>query len=136
MTTRRLSDMLWLGCLGLTGLLGVGNTARSDEPASILQAVVQAKGEPAADASGQIVQTSCTSCGSGLFGNSTGWSGSCSSCGGNGCGTCGSCFPGQLCEPCEGEGFVGRALARLHNCICCPDPCYEPRWVAAANAAF
>jgi hypothetical protein len=24
----------------------------------------------------------------------------------------------------------------MYDCVCCPDPCYQPRWVAPANAAF
>jgi hypothetical protein len=24
----------------------------------------------------------------------------------------------------------------LHDCICCPDPCYEPKWLAIADSAF
>lgn len=31
---------------------------------------------------------------------------------------------------------MGRFAAALYECLCCPDPCYEPRWVAAANASF
>jgi hypothetical protein len=27
-------------------------------------------------------------------------------------------------------------MAELYHCICCPDPCYEPRWIALANAAI
>src|SRR5262249_29676335 len=28
------------------------------------------------------------------------------------------------------------ALQGIYNCICCPDPCYEPKWVGLANSAF
>jgi hypothetical protein len=24
----------------------------------------------------------------------------------------------------------------VYECICCPDPCYDPQWIGAANAAF
>jgi hypothetical protein len=45
--------------------------------------------------------------------------------------------PGRKrCEPYEGHTFFGRFCADLYTSICCPDPCYEPGWVAAANAAF
>jgi hypothetical protein len=136
MKTRLHSRWLLLASLVAGWTAWVHTPARADEPASILQGVMQAKAESAQGQSGPIVQTSCSSCGAGLFGGSSGWTGSCGSCGTGGCGSCGSCFPGQMCEPCVGEGCVGNTLARLHNCVCCPDPCYEPRWVAAANAAF
>lgn len=56
---------------------------------------------------------------------------SCSTCGGSGC------VPGRKrCYPYEGHTFLGRFCADLYTSICCPDPCYEPGWVAAANAAF
>src|SRR5262249_4025605 len=29
-----------------------------------------------------------------------------------------------------------RLLGGIYHCICCPDPCYEPRWNALADAAF
>jgi hypothetical protein len=32
--------------------------------------------------------------------------------------------------------MLGRMFCGIHDCLCCPDPCYEPRWVAAANAAL
>ena len=56
---------------------------------------------------------------------------SCSSCGGSGC------VPGRkACYPYEGHTFLGRFCSELYASLCCPDPCYEPGWVAAANAAF
>jgi hypothetical protein len=36
-------------------------------------------------------------------------------------------------EPCT---FLGRAFANIYECLCCPDPCYQPKWVPAANASF
>src|SRR5262249_47370801 len=27
-------------------------------------------------------------------------------------------------------------LQNLYQCLCCPDPCYQPTWVPAANASF
>ncbi len=41
-----------------------------------------------------------------------------------GCGGSNSCDPGH------------RLLGGLCDALCCPDPCYEPRWIAEANAAF
>ena len=53
-----------------------------------------------------------------------------------GCGA-GGCVPGgKPCYQCEGETFIGRFFANLYECLCCPDPCYQPRWIPAANASF
>ena len=51
----------------------------------------------------------------------------------------GNCIPGrQACEPpCEDpHTFVGAFCQNLYQCLCCPDPCYQPTWVPAANASF
>src|SRR5262249_14680109 len=40
------------------------------------------------------------------------------------------------CGGCCAEGPCGRLLCALYEAVCCPDPCYEPRWVAGANSAF
>ena len=32
--------------------------------------------------------------------------------------------------------MVGRFFANLYECLCCPDPCYQPSWIPEANAAF
>jgi len=57
------------------------------------------------------------------------------------CGSCGGmgCIPGR--RPCEApycppQGFIGRFCANLYECLCCPDPCYQPTWVPEANASF
>ncbi len=31
---------------------------------------------------------------------------------------------------------IGAFLSNLYQCLCCPDPCYQPRWEPAANASF
>jgi hypothetical protein len=50
----------------------------------------------------------------------------------------GSCIPGR--QPCAtpfcGDHIVGQFLNNLYQCLCCPDPCYQPKWVPAANASF
>jgi hypothetical protein len=51
----------------------------------------------------------------------------------------GSCIPGR--QPCnlpanECNTIVGAFLQNLYQCVCCPDPCYQPQWVPAANASF
>jgi hypothetical protein len=52
------------------------------------------------------------------------------------CGS-GPCIPGrEACNPCVHDGVVGRFLCGLYECICCPDPCYLPRWIPVADAAF
>jgi hypothetical protein len=79
--------------------------------------------EPKADS--QVKPAQC--CGGGLLYGG----GGCSSCGG------GHCYPGR--EQCcwwNYDTCCGRIMGALHDCICCPDPCYEPHWVLAANAAF
>jgi hypothetical protein len=58
-----------------------------------------------------------------------------------GCSTCGGgcrCAPGhEPCEPCEAhDGPLGRLFCDFYQCLCCPDPCYEPRWRQLPNAAL
>ena len=79
-----------------------------------------------------VEQASCKSCGSGHGGSLFG-----GGCGPGGCGA--GCYPGRRCDH-ECGTHQGNAVARVWNgfyeCLCCPDPCYDPRWVAAANSAF
>jgi hypothetical protein len=69
--------------------------------------------------------------------------------GGGGCanGACGrpdygrsntSCVPGrsQCCSGIDTSTFCGRLIGGFCEELCCPDPCYEPRWIPEANAAF
>jgi hypothetical protein len=60
--------------------------------------------------------------------------------GGGGCGCCSGgnpCVPGKKpCYPCDATTFLGRCGCALYECICCPDPCYDPHWLAIADAAF
>ncbi|MCA1686982.1 MAG: hypothetical protein LC745_13635, partial [Planctomycetia bacterium] len=51
----------------------------------------------------------------------------------------GSCVPGQ--KPCYPPAtpcgtVFGQFFSNLYQCLCCPDPCYQPRWVPAANASL
>jgi hypothetical protein len=51
----------------------------------------------------------------------------------------GGCIPGRAAcnAPAhESDTVVGALLHNLYQCLCCPDPCYEPRWEPAANASF
>jgi hypothetical protein len=76
----------------------------------------------------------CTTCGSGLLGMPP------PSLDGAlcGCGAGGECVPGRLkpCYPCTSDNCVGRFLCGLYECICCPDPCYEPHWIPLGDSAF
>src|SRR5262249_44088042 len=58
---------------------------------------------------------------------------------GGGCEGCGEagCVAGRApCATCEGHGHLGRLWCAFHNALCCPDPCYEPKWTCGANAAL
>jgi len=96
------------------------------------------------DESQNIQQAGCSSCGNAdplpRPDESGAWSGSSMDDSG-GCMTCGAgrgpCTPGQIpCAECDVHTPAGRMMAELYHCICCPDPCYEPRWIALANAAI
>lgn len=58
----------------------------------------------------------------------------------SGCGADWRCHPGRTpCGPChlhEHDGPVSRFFCCFYECLCCPDPCYEPRWNQVANAAL
>ena len=75
--------------------------------------------------------TACTSCGQFHSGSHFG-GGSSGSCGPGGC------VPGRSrnCHHAESATYVGRFVTNLYHCLCCPDPCYQPRWVPEANASF
>jgi hypothetical protein len=78
-----------------------------------------------------IQQTSCTNCGGGLLGAPE--------FPGEGVASCGEgCIPGrQKCGCCcTSDNAIARFFCGIYDCICCPDPCYEPHWIAAADAAF
>jgi hypothetical protein len=80
----------------------------------------------------KVVQAGCATCGGGLLGGPPeGFE-----AGSAGCAAC--CIPGRFhcCSPCCGDTCFGRILCGLYECVCCPDPCYEPHWCATANAAF
>jgi hypothetical protein len=55
------------------------------------------------------------------------------------CESCGTmpCVPGRTCcHACEGHTRLGRFLCAVYQSICCPDPCYDPCWLAVADSAF
>jgi hypothetical protein len=55
-----------------------------------------------------------------------------------GCGNGGCCTPGRTreCCGCNRDTLAGRIFCGFYEELCCPDPCYDPKWIAAANAAF
>jgi hypothetical protein len=78
---------------------------------------------------GLLSNSGCSDCG----GGSGGGYGS-AGCGSGGCGE-GNC--GRDCVVAEGAPTrIGRFLQGVHNALCCPDPCYVPRWNCPANAAL
>lgn len=44
----------------------------------------------------------------------------------------------QCADGCTENGLVAcqRLCGGLHECLCCPDPCYEPRWQPLVDSAF
>jgi hypothetical protein len=95
-----------------------------------------------------VVPAGCASCGGGLLGAPygdgmiNGMPGGCTGCGNGDCSSCDAgcascCVPGRKkCCPCDDLCGAAKFCCRLRECICCPDPCYEPYWIAAANNAF
>ena len=82
---------------------------------------------------GQVEQSSCATCG-GFHGHLDGHVFTCQT----GCAS-GNCIPGrQPCNPPlnECDTVVGAFMTNLYQCICCPDPCYEPKWEPGAFASF
>ena len=80
-----------------------------------------------------IIKAGCASCanGGGVLGLSPNPEGALCGCGS------GHCAPGHAhCSACESSTYTGRFFCGLYECICCPDPCYEPKWLAIADAAF
>jgi hypothetical protein len=79
-----------------------------------------------------VKPAACTSCGAVHY-NGPGYvNGGASFCGEGGCHAGHPpCEYGP--EPCT---FIGRFFRNIYECLCCPDPCYQPQWVPAANAAF
>jgi hypothetical protein len=57
--------------------------------------------------------------------------GGCPSCGTAGGGGCVKCEP----VPTD-RGPATRVVGRIYEALCCPDPCYQPKWVPLADTAF
>ena len=153
-------SLMTRGCslIAVTLFVAMGGTGRAQTPVAPISAPVVelVKSETTLPAKPEVatgvIQASCPGCGvSSLAPSSPGvWGsghhhsgGGCDSCGllcdGGGCGSCGegSCIPGRApCVSCEGQSRLGRVFCAFHNALCCPDPCYEPRWIDAANSAI
>ncbi len=89
-----------------------------------------------------LQQAGCSSCGTaggllGLHATADGPVGPAEAGPGCNCGS-GNCIPGRLhdCSPCEANTWIGRFVCGVYECICCPDPCYDPHWIPLADAAF
>lgn len=85
---------------------------------------------------GGVVQAGCSSCGAGLLGLHTDNPdmpppmGECSC-------SMSPCYPGRpQCHPCVSDNCVLQCLCEVYDCICCPDPCYDPHWIPVADTAF
>lgn len=136
--TAKTASKWWI--IGIWALLPAALQAQQEPvpdkgapPGGITSALAEKPaGGPQTGAFNQVLQASCKSCGGGLLGEPAyGY-------GGMGCDDCeGGCVPGQKkCVPCVGHNCVSRMFCAFYDCLCCPDPCYEPRWIAAANSAF
>lgn len=118
MSSRRI-----LGLFVLTGLLVTATTGLADDPSVEIT---------------DVTPVGCVGCNSGLlpavpspFIGGTPGGPPCA------CGTGPGCVPGQKpCYPCTSDTHVGRFICGLYECICCPDPCYDPKWYPLADSAF
>lgn len=147
----------WLRCLGILLLgaaPGLGTATAQEKPTAAPQVLFSENqtaprtvpvpaGQPIVD--DQVIQASgCSSCGGGGGGSGSGSYGAyhdhwknrgCMTCG-EGCAPCGHCIPGR--DPCcpDSDSFLGHCWGSIYHCVCCPDPCYVPKWRAGANSAF
>ena len=149
---------LWATLAAAAGLLPAAASAQVPAVTTPIVRGVPASGSPAPEAvpayaqavingtDTGVVQAGCASCGrmaplpavTEPFGPGTAGDGGCMCS--DGCESC-NCHPGRTCQHgCGGggcgDGCTGRFFGGLYECLCCPDPCYEPMWVHAANAAF
>lgn len=122
-----------VGDLGLLTPPPATSPAPAANPASSVDPIPTAVDPPASAPFGGIALTGCSSCSQGLMDSAPPWP---PPYGSQGC-TPSPCVPGrQLCHPCMADTKFGRALCALYECICCPDPCYEPRWTPVSDSAF
>src|SRR5262245_4518473 len=127
----------WMAAVLLLAAFGPISVARGQSdaktPAVMPSADEGVKPIPTVPNGDGVVPAGCPSCGGGLLGGN--WGGDCLGCGG--CGS-GQCSPGRRpCDCCcDTDTVVGRFFNGIYQCVCCPDPCYDPQWLALADAAF
>ena len=135
---RRFSFWSFWAAVCCAGLLGAGQ-GRAEEgpptlppisppPVTTAPVVKPAVHTASPTAPEWIQQAGCASCSSGMLGPHFGSGG----CGAN-------CYPGRRCDHECGshqDNHIARIWNGFYECLCCPDPCYEPRWVTVANSAF
>lgn len=86
----------------------------------------------------RVVQAACATCGSSNLPNGPSadliLNGGCATCGGGN----GECVPGRFDKGDEAmpSHALGRFLYGIYNCVCVPDPCYEPKWSPLQDSAF
>ncbi len=105
-------------------------TAPPSGPVGVVAGPIELNGQPLAfDALSKMVDgNTCSSCGGG------GAVGGCSTCGACGDVPCRS--GGKRCEPFPAHTAAGRVIGLIYSSVCCPDPCYQPKWEPLADAAF
>jgi hypothetical protein len=122
----------------LVGLIAAP-AVRGQQPAPVMTAMdLLTPAAASSEAQGtEVIPAGCASCGSG--GGLLGPPPVGADTGGGGCSSCGRspCVPNHKpCCPCDQDTWLGRFGCCIYECICCPDPCYEPRWTAIADSAF
>jgi hypothetical protein len=119
----------------LTGTASASEPAKApDAMPAYAEAIINGTLDPA------VQQAGCTSCGGSPIPSIVGGAGCgdvCACSEGDTCGSC-RCKPGKsACCPvntCR-TGCFG-FISSVAECLCCPDPCYEPCFSIVANSAF
>jgi hypothetical protein len=130
------------GLLDLDGAAGVPPPAAAKATLASPKPTAPANAAPAVSpltgiGDANVAPASCATCGGGLLRHGDG-----AGCGPVGCPSIGcngaNCVPGRIhcCSICDSDTCAGRILCGLYECICCPDPCYEPHCIPAASAAL
>jgi hypothetical protein len=123
----------WTATVLLLAALGPINVARGQSDTAPTPAMHPAVADdgvkqiPTIPTDDGVVQAGCGTCGGGLIGG-----GGCVGCG------AGQCYPGRRpCDCCcDSDTVLGRFVNGIYQCVCCPDPCYDPHWLAIADASY
>ena len=130
MATTRMTRGVWLAlAASITAASAAGQTPSAAGPAPVPLTAITSEyvSGPGIDR-GAVLQAGCSSCGTAPSGDLPPRpSGDCAG---------GNCVAGGACQQCEAESGFGRLYCHFYNALCCADPCYEPHWVAAANASL